>query len=79
MKTQDFRLMVEAERVESVVLYRSDSSDSWRIVVYGDRIPPRLQNVIETAKGEVREFADIGTAYRVIRASGWDGSITIDG
>lgn len=79
MKTQDFRLMVEAERVESVVLYRPVPTASWRIVVYGDRIPPRLQSVIETAKGEVREFADLGTAYRVIRSSGWLDVITIDG
>lgn len=79
MNTKNFRIFVETGVVESVVLFRPDASHPWNIEVSGDRIPARFRHWIETAKQEVRQFADLNTAYGVIRAAGWQDSITIQG
>ncbi len=79
MNTKNFRIFVETGVVESVVIFRPDSSHPWSIEVSGDRIPSRFRHWIETAKQEVRQFADLNTAYGVVRASGWADSITIQG
>ena len=79
MNTKNFRIFVETGVVEEVVLFRPDSTHPWTIRVEGDRIPPRFRGWIETAKQEVRQFADLGTAYGVIRSSGWSESIKVQG
>lgn len=79
MNTKNFRIFVETGVVESVVIFRPDASHPWQIDVCGERIPYRFRHWIETAKQEVRQFADLTTAYGVIRAAGWRDSITIQG
>jgi hypothetical protein len=79
MKIKDFKLMVEAGAVDSVILFRLGSAHPWTIRAEGSRIPLRLRGWIETAKEEVRQFADLNTAYGVIRSAGWSDSITIQG
>lgn len=79
MQTKDFRTFVETELVESVVILRPDSSSPWSILVKGERIPPRFNEWLETARHENRQFADWRTAYGVVRSSGWSESITVEG
>ena len=71
MNTKNFRIFVETGVVESVVIFRPSSSSPWSIVVKGERIPPRFHEWIETALHETRQFADLGTAYGVVRSAGW--------
>lgn len=79
MQTKDFRTFVESELVESVVITRACTTQQWAIAVSGSRIPSRFSEWVETARGEVRMFADLGTAYGVVRSSGWSESITVEG
>ncbi|MGB3197514.1 MAG: hypothetical protein WBB17_07265 [Saprospiraceae bacterium] len=79
MNTKNFRIFVETGVVESVVIFRPDSSSPWSVLVKGERIPPRFHEWIETAKQQVRQFADLGTAYGVVRDAGWSDSILLEG
>lgn len=79
MQTKDLRTFVESELVEEVVIQRIGADQQWVIAVIGQRIPSRFRELIETARGEVRWFKDLGTAYGVVRASGWNESIRIEG
>ena len=78
MQTKDFRTFVESELVQEVVISRP-VTDHWAIAVTGSRIPSRFSEWVEPARGEVRMFADLGTAYGVVRASGWHDSIRLEG
>ena len=79
MDTKSFRTFVETGLVDSVVIFRPDSSSPWSILVKGDRIPPRFHEWVETAKQQVRQFVDLGTAYGVVRSAGWSQSILLEG
>jgi hypothetical protein len=79
MQTKDLRTFVESELVEEVVIQHIGGDQQWVIAVIGERIPSRFRELIETARGEVRWFKDLGTAYGVVRASGWNESIRIEG
>ena len=78
MRTSEFRLMVEGGRVDSVIIMRPSLDEQWTIVVNGDRLPAR-KAVIETNFREVRYFADLISAYTLIRLVRWENSIIIDG
>lgn len=79
MQIKDFRTFVETEAVESVVIFRPDSSSPWSVLVKGERIHPRFNEWLETARHETRQFADWRTAYGVVRASGWSHGIMVEG
>ena len=79
MQVKEFRLFVESELVESVVITRVPTTGQWAIAVSGSRIPPRVHEWVETAKGEVRNFSDLSTAYGVVRDAGWSQSILLEG
>jgi hypothetical protein len=79
MQIKDFRTFVESENVEEVVIQRMGADQQWVIAVIGQRIPSRFRELVETALHEVRWFKDLGTAYGVVRAAGWQDSIRLEG
>ncbi len=79
MQTKDLRTFVESDLVEEVVIQHIGGDQQWVIAAIGERIPSRFRELIETARGEVRWFKDLGTAYGVVRSSGWNESIRIEG
>ena len=75
MKESEFKMM--AVNFDRVVVFRPGPDKKWRVFGYQDD-NPALQNLVRSARQEVREFASVDSAMVFIRRSGYQGQVTVD-
>lgn len=84
MKQNEFALLVSAGAIESVTIYRDSVNEDagWSVWAYGEygrtRGVPAGREYVEAARGGMRTWASLDTAYRWIREQGWKGTVQID-
>lgn len=78
MKQTEFGLLVSAGAIETVTVYRDSVAEDkgWSVWAYGERV--RTREYVEAARGGMRTWASLDTAYRWIREQGWKGAVQID-
>lgn len=75
MKLKQFKEYIELGLIHNVCIYLKTGVIT--VHAYG-RIPSGVNESIETARGEKREYSSIDTAYRFIRNSGYKQTIILD-
>ena len=80
MKLTDLELLIPTGAVSGIVVFRPSTSDPWCIDVEFDDPPPRLRSTrLESARQELRTFATVDSALKVIRAAGWYQIVKVQG
>ena len=80
MKLDQLELLISTESVTGITVYRPSTSDPWCIDVDLDDPPPRIRSCqLESARQELRTFATVDSALKVIRAAGWYQIVKVQG
>lgn len=77
MKEATCRVLIDSKVVEYVVI-RGLRSHEYEIWLHGENMPSDVGQRLEVARGGVRRFASVDSAWRVIRAMGWRGQFTVE-
>lgn len=76
MDKQDFQLLIDAGAIDHVVL-QSVAGGGWAVWSYGKDWSN--SKTLKTARGEIRYFQSLDTAYGFVRGCGWKPQIVVDG
>ena len=80
MKLSELEILIPTGAVSGIVVYRPSDSESWIIDVEFDDPPPRIKSsLLKSARDEIRTFATVDSALKVIRAAGWYQTVTVQG
>lgn len=80
MKLTELELLIHAGAVSGIVVYRPSPADPWIVDAEFDDPPPRLSSTrLESARQEMRHFASVDSALKVIRAAGWFQAVRVEG
>ena len=80
MKLSELEILIPTGAVSGIVVFRRQPSDPWSIdVEFEHRPPPVRFSHLESARHELRTFASVDSALKVIRAAGWFDSVKVQG
>lgn len=80
MKLDQLELLISTDSVSGITVYRPSPEAPWCIDVDLEDPPPRIRSYqLESARLEVRTFATVDSALKVIRAAGWYQTVTVQG
>lgn len=79
MNKREFELLALAGVIEKCVISGSanpiSQSTDWFVWFYGEGV---RDNSLRTARGDLRVFSTLDTAYRFIRAAGFNGKVYVE-
>jgi len=77
MKEATCRMMIEAKVIEDIVI-RGLRSNHYEIWLHGENLPADMCQRLEVARGGPRMCSSVDSAWRIVRALGWRGPVTVE-
>jgi len=78
VKEAEAKLLFGAGVVESVVIFERRPDAGYEVWLHGEAIPTHVKQRLEIARGGLRVFATVDSAWRRVRELGWRGSVTVE-
>lgn len=83
MKEQEFKLLAQTGVIQSVVIMLVTCAEDpgWEVWAYGGddlSLPAYVSNPVKTARGALRLWVSLDTAYKWVRGAGFKGPVTIE-